>query len=114
MKKILTVWAKRTYDVWGNAKEGFDVNDSFSCGEISLRIPVEKNNVGTPQEFESAYPTDRQLRRVFGMVGHWRKINTEGDDLHIYVNRDDGYPLGELICVSHESLLPIRKAKAKE
>lgn len=26
---IKTTWELRTYDVWGNAKDGYEVNDSF-------------------------------------------------------------------------------------
>jgi hypothetical protein len=106
-KTIETVWSVRTYDVWGNAKDGYEVNDTYSRGTVTLSIPVTVNNAGTPQQFESAYPTDSQLREVFG-IGR-TQIETDGDDLHIMVNRSrDAYPIGELFCESHESLSPIR------
>jgi hypothetical protein len=35
------------------------------------------------------------------------EIETDGDDVTIYVNRaSDSYPLGELVCTSHDSLSP--------
>lgn len=78
---------------------------------VALVLDVEVFNAGTAQEFEGASPTDRQIRRVFGFGRI--QIETDGDDLVIYVNRArDGYPIGELECVSHESLSPIRE-KAK-
>lgn len=103
---VETVWELRTYDVWGNAEDGYEVNDSFSAGEVTLEIPQTKCNAGTPQEFVGAYPTDEQLQEVFGELG---AIETDGDDITIYVTRErDGYPIGEMHCVSHESLSPVR------
>lgn len=106
---INTTWEIADYDVWGNARDGYDVNDVYRHGEIELRIAVEVNNAGTPQEFLSAYPSDSQIRKALGLRRF--KIETDGDDLNIYVNRArDGYPCGELRCTSHKSLSPIRKA----
>lgn len=103
---IDTTWDVYTYDVWGNRKDGFEVNDSFSRGEISLKLKPVKNNVGTWLEFTSAAPTDRQLQRVFNTKA---KLRVDGDDTIVYVNREsDDYPLGELVCTNHSSLSPIR------
>ena len=109
MKSITTKWAVRDYDVWGNAKDGYDVNDVRGRGEIELRIPVTVNNAGTPHQFLSAYPTDRQLRDALGIRARVR-IDKEGDDVTIHVNaQKDGYPCGELRCLSHKSLSPVRE-----
>lgn len=106
-KFVNTTWELRTYDVWGNSRDGYEVNDSWRIGEIDLKLTVEINHPGTPHEFLSASPTDAQIRKAFG-IGRTR-INTDGDDLSIYVNRKrDSYPIGEMYCVSHESLSPIR------
>lgn len=103
---IETKWEIATYDVWGNAKDGYEVNDVYRRGEVDLTLTVTVNNERTPAEFRSAYPTDKQLRQVFGVRC---QIETEGDDLTVYVNRArDGYQIGELHCVSHASLSPIR------
>jgi hypothetical protein len=103
---IETTWELRTYDVWGNAKDGYEVNDTFRAGEANIRCKVEVNNAGTAQEFLSAYPSDSQIRKALNL-GRF-KIETEGDDVSIAVNRArDGYPLGELFCTSHDSLSPI-------
>lgn len=105
---ILTQWRVRTYDVWGNAKDGWEVNDVYSQGEVELGLKVKTYNQGTPQEFKSAHPTDTQIRSVLGLGR--TQIDCDGDDLQIVVNRwRDGYPLAELVCVSHESLSPIRE-----
>ncbi len=105
---INTTWEIATYDVWGNEREGFEVNDVYRHGEIELRIPVTVNNAGTPQQFESAYPTDKQLRQALDL--RRVQIETDGDDTMIYVRttRID-YPAGELRCTSHASLSPIRE-----
>lgn len=106
-----TVWECWTYDVWGNAKDGYEVNDR-SCFDRACELPlvIETCNPGTPHAFETAAPTDTQIRVVFGVRC---RLDTDGDDMTIYVNRDrDGYPIGEMHCTSHDSLSPIRKAKA--
>jgi len=108
-KRINTTWTVRTYDVWGNAKDGYDVNDVFTRGSsepVSLKVTC--NNQGTPAEFLSASPTDTDIRRMLGVsrIG----IDTDGDDTTIYVTRKrDGYPMGELKCISHSSLSPIEE-----
>lgn len=104
---IKTAWCLRTYDVWGNAKDGYQVNDSYSAGQVELRIPATRHNVGMAGEFVSATPTDRQIKRLFGTRS---RIDTDGDDMLIMVNRQrDGYPIGEMVCTSHESLSPVRE-----
>lgn len=112
-KTIQTRWSIATYDVWGNARDGYDVNDVYRRGEIELSIDVAVNNAGSPQEFESASISDKQIRSVFGLGK--TQIDVDGDDTVYYVNRArDGYPIGELVCESHESLSPIReKAKSE-
>lgn len=105
-KTVNTIWEIITYDVWGNARDGFEVNDCYRQGETTIECTVERNNPGTPQEFESASPTDSQIREVFGLKC---SIETDGDDMVIYVNRaKDNYPIGELRCISHSSLSPIK------
>jgi hypothetical protein len=102
-----TTWFFRTYDVWGDAENGYEVNDTFRAGEVTIRCAIERNNPDTPQEFLSAFPSDSQIRRAFSL--RRVKIETDGDDLHIYVKRArDGYPCGEMHCTSHDSLSPIR------
>ena len=107
---IRTTWELRTYDVWGNAKDGYDVNDVYNQGEVEMRIPQTRHNIGTPGEFVSAYPTLRQIKRAVGINPHCRIADTgQGDDLNVYIERKrDGYPLCELRCTSHESLSPVR------
>lgn len=106
-KRIETIWEIATYDVWGNARDGYDVNDVYRQGSTLLVLTVEIANEGTDYAFEYASPTDRQLRRVFGLGKI--QLDTDGDDLTIYVNRArDGYPIGEIHCTSHQSLSPIK------
>lgn len=105
---IETTWELRAYDVWGNARDGYAVNDSHVFArEYPLRLRIETNNPGTPHTFDSATPSDSQIRRAFGVRC---RIDTDGDDVTIYVNRArDGYPIGEMHCTSHASLSPIRR-----
>lgn len=107
-RTIETIWEVWTYDVWGNAKDGYEVNDRWCHARAyPITLAVEPNNhPGTPAFFESAYPSDQQIRAAFGIRC---RVELDGDDLTIYVTRArDGYPVGELICRSHASLSPIR------
>lgn len=111
-KQIRTEWQYATYDVWGNASDGYEVNDVYRRSEpVVLMLDVVTYNPNTPQAFDAATPTDRQIRRVLGLGKV--QIDTDGDDMTIYVNRSrDWYPLGEMTCTSHESLSPIREKPA--
>lgn len=111
-KYIDTTWETAHYDVWGNDKDGYEINDVYrQSSEVEIRIAIKVNNAGTPQEFLSAYPSNSQIRKALGLRRF--KIDTDGDDLVIYVNRSrDSYPCGEIRCTSHESLSPIRPLKA--
>ncbi len=107
MKRIKTIWQVRTYDVWGNKIDGYEVNDVYLRGEFEIDCKIITNNKGTSNEFSSCYPSDYALQQIFGTRAI---IDTSGDDIHICVNRrSDNYPLGELHCLSHESLSPIRE-----
>lgn len=108
MQYIETRWELRSYEVWGNAEDGFEVNDSHIFDRsYPLDLEVEINNPGTPSEFLSAAPDDNQIREAFGLKC---AIKTDGDDRVIYVNRaSDGYPIGDMYCVSHKSLSPIEE-----
>ncbi len=104
---IDTTWSVYTYDVWGNARDGFEVNDRFHDGEVTLRLRVETANPDTPIAFKHAAPSDKQLREALSL--RRIAIDTDGDDTVIYVNAaKNGYPCGELHCTSHESLSPVR------
>lgn len=113
LPKIETTWDLRSYDVWGNAKDGYEVNDShvFARDE-PLKLLQTVNNLGTEHEFVSAHPSDAQIRACLGVRC---RIETDGDDVSIYVTRArDGYPLGEMHCTSHESLSPVRAANRSD
>ena len=108
MKTVKTTWEIWTYDVWGNAEEGYDVNDRFCQDrEYPINLKIEDNNSGKISQFFSAYPSNYQIQKCFGVGCN---LDLEGDDVTIYVNRaKDGYPVGEMVCTSHSSLSPIRE-----
>ncbi|RPJ39991.1 MAG: hypothetical protein EHM35_00735 [Planctomycetaceae bacterium] len=108
-KTILTVWEIRTNDVWGNPRDGWEVNDSYVADRAyELAIPVTAYNQGTPQEFEAASPTTAQIHSLWGRTASID--NGCSDDLHLYiVSGASEKPVGDMFCVSHESLSPIRE-----
>jgi hypothetical protein len=107
---IMTKWQVWTYDVWGNAKDGYEVNASWRNGEVDIMADVKTWNTGTAGEFQSVELSHKQIRQAFGLTNI--RIKIDGDDLTYYVNRKrDGYPIGEMQCVSHRSLSPIKEAE---
>ena len=108
-RTLETTWEVCTYDVLGNAEDGYEVNDRYRVHRAyPLTLAVVTNNPGTDRAFNSASPSDAQIREALGLVED-ASITTDGDDLYIQVDAsEDGYPLGELSCMSHESLSPIR------
>lgn len=69
MKTKTMTFKLYTYDVWGNSRDGFEVNDRYSNGMVTIRVKESKYNVGTPQEFSSFHPTNLQLSRAVGAKG---------------------------------------------
>lgn len=107
MSKVTTTWECKTYEVWGNEEDGWEVNDISSTWKEEIDLSRISYNAGTDRQFYGAHPTDEQIKNAFGIDGD---IETDGDDLNIYVNdADDGYPIGEMHCTSHSSLSPVRK-----
>ena len=114
MPTIETTWDVWTYDVWGNAEDGYDVNDR-SCIARDLSIPaVVKTheciiNDSTPHVIESAEITESHIRNALGIKPKW-PIDVDGDDVSLYVAcGKTGRPLGELNCTSNSSISPIRQ-----
>ena len=108
-EKINTLWECWSYDVWGNQRDGYEVNDRYCIHrEYPLTLIVETNNQGTGQEFRSAYPSAKQIREALDIRERvW--LEFEGDDMAIYVShKSTGYPVGEMHCISHTRLSPIR------
>lgn len=108
-ERLRTYWQVWKYDVLGNRKDGYEVNDRHSIAREYLMLlkPTRHNEcnyaVGTAYEFTRYYPTNRQIREALGLTGAKKGIELDGDDTSIYVSYD-GKPYGELFCVSHRSL----------
>lgn len=83
-----------TYDVWGNAEDGFEVNDRFGNGLIKINCKARIYNVGTPHEFTAWDPTNLQLSRAVCGVG----LEWDGEsDGTLYASlQSNGKPVCEL------------------
>ena len=77
-----------TYVLWGNPKDGYEVNDVYPHGEIEVnvrKIPYRKDF--------SFYPSDRQLNQAIGARG----LTWDGDpEYTLYANDKNGNPACEL------------------
>ena len=106
MTKIL-VYRLWTYDVWGNARDGFEVNDRYKQGIYKIRVRGTVHNQGTPHEFTSFHPTDIQLARALGLRGaEW-----EGESNHtLYAtSKRNSRPICELEYLGEESELEVKQ-----
>lgn len=99
-KKIETVW-----ETWS-----YEVNDRFNLSrDYPLTLKVEVVNPATGSSFEAAYPTEKQIREALQIKPRIR-LYVDGDDMYINVEHEStGYPLGEMFCISHKSLSPIKE-----
>ncbi len=117
----LKVWAIceiATYDVWGNARDGYEVNNTFRQSE-PIKIPCEATISNVPrmpgasdayrsfpdsgsfntEVMISFHPSDKAIKAALGITC---RIATDGDDKMITVERErDGYPLGELYVIGY-------------
>ena len=78
-------WSFWSYDVWGNAREGFEVNDRFEIDTayIDDSIIADRKKLAT------------LVRKVFGLKKI--QLSFDGDDRTIYIEATrDGYPIGEM------------------
>ena len=78
-------WRFWEYDVWGNAREGFEVNDRFEIDNVYIdeTIIADRKKLAT------------LVRKVFGLKKI--QLSFDGDDRVIYIEASrDGYPIGEM------------------
>lgn len=90
-KQTYRLW---TYDLWANADGGMSVNDRFDQGLIIIRVKGTVYNAGTPHEFTSYEPSDRQLNRAIGAHG----LTWDGESEYtLYATDKRGDPACELV-----------------
>ena len=97
------------YDVWGNKKDGFTVNDRY-CVSRDFIIPTMPKiyNRGKPGQFTDFVPSDKEILRYLVIAGElkpsalWADIGIDGDGENIYLTEDNGYPLCELLLNKEE------------
>jgi hypothetical protein len=98
MKSAMVEFEVITYDVWGNSKDGYEVNDCFKQGTVEIPEKV----------FEFKGPADlgkmdsrlmKALRKadVFDRI-QTRSVDIEGEPSYTlyFTRRKDRYPLCEL------------------
>lgn len=106
-KMIRTEWEHWTYDVWGNRTDGYEVNDRYKQPKLEVDLDVYEANTDTPRAFQTVDFPHKDIKLAMG-IRRGVQIEVEGDDITYYVYRaSDRYPLGEITCISHESLSPI-------
>lgn len=80
-------WRVWTYDVWGNAEDGYEVNDRYSQGFIDLPDEPENEEILQALIDMGILNSDVKLS----------DIEIGGDDVSITVDAaEDGYPLAGL------------------
>jgi hypothetical protein len=87
------LYTLRVYDVWGNAQDGFTVNDSYVIGEVKIKCRVRVYNAGTDREFVDYVPSERQLALA---VGEKDLVWSGEPDETLYADSSDGKPVCEL------------------
>jgi hypothetical protein len=80
-------WSVYSYDVWGNADDGWEVNDSFYVGEVTLADDASDADIITALKDAGILSKKAKVSNV----------DIDGDDDYITLNdKRDGMPLLEL------------------
>ncbi len=88
-------YSLHTYDVWGNSRKGFQVNDTYTSGTfIYIRCKRVVHNQDTLHEFESYPAMNLQLSRAVG----GKNLTWDGEtEYTLYAeNSRNGKPVCEL------------------
>lgn len=89
------IYSTYDYDVWGNEEDGYEVNDVF-CINRAVEFTQEEfvyNNL-TCREVHLWEVSEKELADYFGF--HPTEVEVSGDDEVLYVDREDGMPVGEI------------------
>jgi len=93
-----TLWS---YDVWGNADDGWDVNDRYKQSDNFIIVSSKKiYNQGASQEFSDYVPTDEEIKQA--LIEQWdlkndAEIEIDGDGETHYINdAGNGCPICQL------------------
>lgn len=96
------VWS---LDIWGNAKDGWDMNDR-SCHARAVEFPTTHKvfNEGKESEFSTDHPTGQQILDTLIEIGYFNEsattdtITIDGDCEHsLWLEQSaDGYPVCQL------------------
>lgn len=108
-KSLVRVYRLYTYDVWGNAKDGYEVNDVFEQGKVQIRCKLKVFNEGTAHEFFDYDPTDAQLSFA---VKPTKPVTWDGENEYTLraERTSDGYPVCEL---RFEGFVPYRNPEGE-
>ncbi len=84
------------------------IDKRWNAGRI--RVPRSKGHGEGQGKMKQTRLDAQDIIGLIGIAVASCRIDTDGDDLTIYVERErDGYPIGEMRCISHASLSPVRK-----
>ena len=98
---IDTHWTLWGLDVWGNAEDGWNVNDRH-CLDRDFIIPssIKTYNKGKPEEFTDNIPSDKEIVAALIDGGKLRPETTvddlvfAGDDCLTYINEaNNDFPI---------------------
>lgn len=80
-------WRFVSYDVWGNAESGWEVNQAFTTRD-AIELPEEFDETAVFAAIREAGLCDDTSKLEIENVGDWEDI--------LYLSRtEDGYPEGE-------------------
>lgn len=93
------VFQFRSYDVWGNEDDGYDINDIISCGIFILENDAKE---GTEKAWKKA------IRESVFNHGARVRFNVEWlDETMIEITmKKDGFPVGRFELIDNEDFRP--------
>ena len=117
MKKYIRVrYQVLSLDVWGNARDGFEINAVYRTrDEVECTAVLKRYNEGRPGEFYQYEPLDKYMVRALKEAGLLRKgthvsslaIDGENDATLYIEDARTGEPLWHLECLEPQQLASV-------
>jgi hypothetical protein len=113
---LLTTWRVWSHWTETDPATGHVKSRRWESDPVDMRLPVTVDHKGTPNEKHHAAPAIEQIAYALGYHKPGKRmlarlvvepIGEHGCRLHV-TDKRDGALIGELLCVSHLSLNPIR------
>jgi len=88
----MSKWTGLTYDVWGNAEDGYEVNNTFKARTVEG--PAEPTDLQAIEIGQDAGVLTREKSAAY-LLKH---LDLDGDDMRVeFEDKKDSFPVGSIV-----------------